>query len=71
MGKSIDKNNLVSPVICSTTSPSGVEIIYKYKLLIENNNVKKNKVGDWQTKGILYYNERANKNTCLVINLWN
>jgi hypothetical protein len=47
-GEIIEKNNLVSPVICSTTSPNGVEIIYKYKLLIEINIVKKNKLNDWQ-----------------------
>jgi len=47
-GKSIEKNILASTVIRSTTSPSGIEIIYKFKLLIENNNVNRNKIADWQ-----------------------
>ncbi len=46
-GEIIEKNNFVSPAIRSTTSPSGVEIIYKYTLLIENNNVNRNKTADW------------------------
>ena len=44
----IEMNNLIINNNALYNFAQGVDHIYKYKLLIENNNVKKNKVNDWR-----------------------